>query len=158
MGRRLQLRVQSVFGAGMHRRKQGGVAAVELAFVLPVLLALVLGLVFYGLMFLVQQTLAMAAAEGSRAAMQYQPSLAQRVTAAEQTARNSLPAFVRNRMVANDVQATSAPCAAPAGFECITVQVRFALTGGTTPFLPSVFFVPLPAELRATAISQLGTD
>lgn len=140
------------------KKEQQGVAAIELAFVLPVLLALVLGLVFYGLTFLVQQTLAMAAAEGSRAAIQFQPSLAQRVTAAEQTARNALPTFIRSRMATNDVTATSAPCTAPAGFECVTVRVRFALTGGTSPFLPSVVFVPLPAELRASATSQLGAD
>lgn len=140
------------------RYRTRGVAAIELAFVLPVLLALVLGIVFYGLVFIVQQTLVAAASEGSRAALQYQPTLAQRVTAAEQTALNALPGFVRSRLATGDVVASSAPCTSPAGFDCITVQVRFALTTGASPFLPNTVFVPLPAELRAMATSQLGVD
>lgn len=162
MKRRLHLGLHTVLTGDNGRRgrqgRQRGIAAIELAFVLPVLLALVLGLVFYGLMFLVQQTLTMAAAEGSRAAIQYQPTIDQRVTAAQQTALNALPGFIRTRMGADDVAATSAPCTEPAGFQCVTVQIRFSLMGGANPFLPNIAFVPLPEELRATAISQLGTD
>lgn len=140
------------------RRRQCGIAALELALALPVLLAVVLGIIFYGLVFVIQQALTMAAMEGSRAALQFQPTLSARVSAAEATVRGALPSFISSRMASGDVAATSAPCTAPAGFECVTVQLRFNLTGGATPFLPNIVFVPLPAQLQARATSQLGTD
>lgn len=64
------------------RRGCRGVAAVEFAVVVPVLLLLMLGIVYYGVIFAMQQALTLAAEEGARAALRYQSTNAQRVAAA----------------------------------------------------------------------------
>ena len=51
------------------RRRSRGATAVEFAVVLPVLLVLMLGIVYYGVILAMQQVLTLAAEEGARAAL-----------------------------------------------------------------------------------------
>ncbi|MGT2434007.1 TadE family protein [Cupriavidus basilensis] len=55
--------------AGRCPRRQGslGAASVEFAVVVPVLLVLMLGIVYYGMILAMQQALTLAAEEGARA-------------------------------------------------------------------------------------------
>ncbi|WP_354679458.1 TadE/TadG family type IV pilus assembly protein, partial [Cupriavidus plantarum] len=46
-----------------NRRRTAGVAALEFAIVLPMLISVVLGIVYYGVVFALQQALTLAAAE-----------------------------------------------------------------------------------------------
>lgn len=59
---------KSVGGRGSSRRARGA-AAVEFAVVLPLLLIILLGIIEYGYVFMVQQTVQHAAREGSRVAI-----------------------------------------------------------------------------------------
>jgi Flp pilus assembly protein TadG len=52
-------------------RKQKGAAAIEFAFVFPVFFLVFYGIITYGIIFLAQQSITLAAAEGARAALRY---------------------------------------------------------------------------------------
>lgn len=145
-----------------NRRRMSGVAAVEFAIVFPLLLALVLGIVYYGTVLALQQVLTLAAEEGARAALRYPltsnggtlaTTIAQRVLAADTTARNTLPANLASQIGAGSV-AQAIACTAPAGTQC----VRVALNLSTQTILPVVPFVPVPARLTGAAVVQISPD
>ena len=55
----------------MQFKKQQGAAAIEFAFLFPIFFLIFYAIITYGLIFAAQQTLALAAAEGARAAVRY---------------------------------------------------------------------------------------
>lgn len=55
------------------RSRQKGVTAIEFAILFPVFFMILYGIVMYGMMFVAQQSLTLAAEEGARAALVYQP-------------------------------------------------------------------------------------
>lgn len=148
---------------GINRRRHGaGSAAIEFAIVVPVLLAIVIGIVYYGVMLALQQVLTLAAEEGARAALRYPagvsgPGLAAtqgaRVDAAAAMARGTLPTSIRNLLPPGNV-AQAVPCAS--GSTDVCVQVTLKLT--TTNILPAVPMVPVPATLSGSAMVQLSPD
>lgn len=149
--------------APCRRRRQGGVAAIEFAMVLPVLVALVLGIVYYGMVLALEQVLTLAAAEGARAALRYPPGAvdgspsatrAERVAAAADTALAALPDSIRSRLLTSHTVATAADCAAPAQAYCVKVTLQLP----TDRLLPALPLVPLPSTLTGSAVAQLSPD
>ncbi len=128
----------------------------------PLLLAVVLGIVYYGVILAMQQVLTLAAEEGARAALRYPlttnngtlaDTVALRVSAAEQTARGTLPATVESNLTKGAV-AQAVACTAPAGQQCVQVTLNLP----TNSLLPVMPFVPVPASLTGQAIVQLSPD
>lgn len=151
-----------VRGKHILRRRAGGIAALEFAIVTPLMLTLVIGIVYYGMVLALQQVLTLAAEEGARAALRY-PSGASannaaatqalRVAAASTTALATLPANLRSELQSSS-PAQAVACATPSG----TVCVRVTLTLPTTNILPAVPLVPVPATLSGSATVQLSPD
>lgn len=150
--------------------RQRGVAAIEFALVflfgmLPLLL-----ITFTGVMvFAAQQSLALASAEGARAALQY-GSAAQRQTNACNAAQRSmgwLLAFAKESAncgtpatpggnYAPIAVSSAAPCASNAAAECITVVTSFDYN--KHPFIPgtkALYGWVLGSNLSSTATVQL---
>ncbi|CAG2157103.1 TadE-like protein [compost metagenome] len=144
------------------RRGHLGVAALEFAIVFPLLLTLVLGIVYYGMVLALQQVLTLAAEEGARAALRYPltsnggtlaTTIDLRVSAAAQAARATLPDSLATLVPAADV-AQAIACSAPAGTTCVRVTLNLP----TTSLLPSVPLVPVPATLTGSAVVQISPD
>ncbi|WP_035880671.1 TadE family protein [Cupriavidus metallidurans] len=145
-----------------YRRRAKGIAALEFAIVAPLFLTLVLGITYYGTVFVLQQALTLAAEEGARAALRYPltstggttaSTLDLRVAAAAQTARGMLPTSMSSLISSANV-AQPVTCASPSGTQC--VQVTLSLP--TRSILPSVPMVPVPAVLTGSAMVQLSPD
>lgn len=145
------------------RGREAGVAAIEFAMVLPLLVAVVLGVVYYGMVFALEQVLTLAAAEGARAALRYpagaadgspEASRALRVAAAAQTALAALPDTIQRKLASTGDIASAQACTAPADAICVNVTLRLP----TANVLPAVPFVPLPGTLTGSAVAQLATD
>ncbi|NOV27719.1 pilus assembly protein [Cupriavidus necator] len=144
------------------RRHGAGSAAIEFAIVAPVLVTIVIGIVYYGVMLALQQVLTLAAEEGARAALRYPAGVAgtslaatqqARVNAAAAMARNTLPASISALIPAAGI-AAAVPCAAGSADICVQVT----LTLPTTHIMPAVPMVPLPAALSGSAMVQLSPD
>lgn len=111
------------------RERDRGAAAVEFALVLPLLLALVLGIAEFGRAYHVQTTLSNAARDGVRVmALQNDP------VAARATTRASASPLA---LTEQQISITPASCAAtgttPAGTATVTVTYPFRLIGGFLP-------------------------
>lgn len=144
------------------RRRTAGVAALEFAIVLPMLISVVLGIVYYGVVFALQQALTLAAAEGARAALRYPlasnggnagSTVGPRVLAAAQTAQATLPVSIRSLVNSADI-AQAIACTAPAGAVCVRVTLNLP----TRTLLPTLPLVPVPATLTGSATVQLSPD
>lgn len=144
------------------RRHSAGSAAIEFAIVAPVLVTIVIGIVYYGVMLALQQVLTLAAEEGARAALRYPAGVSgtglaatqqARVNAAAAMARATLPASLRD-LIPDAGVAAAVPCATGSADVC--VQVTLTLT--TTNIMPAVPMVPLPAALSGSAMVQLSPD
>ncbi|QYY27633.1 MULTISPECIES: TadE/TadG family type IV pilus assembly protein [Cupriavidus] len=144
------------------RRRCEGIAALEFAIVAPALVAIVIGIVYYGMVLALQQVLTLAAEEGARAALRY-PSGASadnaaatqalRVNAAAATALSTLPTSLA-ALVAQTGVAQAVTCASASGNVCVRVTLNLP----TTRILPSVPMVPVPATLSGSAMVQLSPD
>ncbi|MCP3021617.1 TadE/TadG family type IV pilus assembly protein [Cupriavidus basilensis] len=144
------------------RTRSSGTAALEFAIVLPVFLAVVIGIVYFGIVLALQQTLTLAAEEGARAALRY-PSGASannaaatqalRVSAASTTALAVLPASISSVIsTANIAQTVS--CANPSGSVCVRVTLNLP----SSAILPAIPGVPIPTTLTGSATVQLAPD
>lgn len=133
---------------------EDGVATLEMALTLPLLLAAIWGVISFGLVFTVEHTLAAAASDGARAAVATATEPAATTaaaTAAQDRLDSALGSFAPDAVVDAPVVGD---CAAPAGARCITVTVRYPWA--TSPIIPDLFAVVTPDELRSTATVQLG--
>ncbi|MDO3564174.1 TadE/TadG family type IV pilus assembly protein [Ralstonia pseudosolanacearum] len=137
------------------RRGCRGVAAVEFAVVVPVLLLLMLGIVYYGVIFAMQQALTLAAEEGARAALRYQSTNAQRVAAAYTAVSSVLPTFLNGRVQTNQGSTPLVACQNVAGMQCLSVVLTMPLTTGNNPLLPAIPLLPVPSTLTGSAVVQL---
>jgi Flp pilus assembly protein TadG len=147
--------------SGVRRTAQRGIAAIEFALVFPVLFVLLYGIITYVLIFLAQQSLALAAEEGARAALRY--TTADRGTIACNTATQLVKWLGSNGN--GDPIATCVPtgpvvCAFPAGTsaQCITVKVSYPYS--TQPLVPlllgPLMNVAVPATLASSATVQIN--
>ena len=144
------------------RTRASGAAALEFAIVLPILLAMMIGIIYFGVVLAVQQVLTLAAEEGSRAALRYPAGAAAnnaaatqalRVSAASATALAILPASIRNAISSTNV-AQAINCTNPGGTVCVKVTLNLP----SVAILPVVPGVPMPATLTGSATVQLAPD
>ncbi|MDR3415969.1 MAG: TadE/TadG family type IV pilus assembly protein [Nevskia sp.] len=158
--------MNKVFQQRGTRKGQSGAAAIEFAFVLPLLLAVTYGGVVYGYVFMLQQSIDFAAQQGAQAAVATVPSVngtaAAQLTNATTAAKASLGWLPTDQFSRVNVSGGGPNCipaggAAPAG--SVTVEVTFTL-GGTTPLFPVLdlpmgigAIPPLPATLNACAVA-----
>ncbi len=137
------------------RRGSRGAASVEFAVVVPVLLLLMLGIVYYGVVFAMQQMLTLAAEEGARAALRYQSTNAQRVAAAYSAVSSVLPTALSGRVQTNQSSTPLVSCQNVAGMQCLSVVLTMPLTTGSNPLLPAIPLLPVPPTLTGSAVVQL---
>lgn len=139
-------------------RKEQGSASVEFVLLFPALFLILYAIVTYGLIFGAQHTMALAAAEGGRAALRYQnaadsaEALVKRETAARDAAQRPL-AWLQ-AIAGNNLQpvVTSVACAENVALTCVTVRVAYDYQAA--PLVPSL--LPVPAMLSSESVVQLS--
>ncbi|MDR3096362.1 MAG: pilus assembly protein [Paraburkholderia sp.] len=143
---------------------QRGAAAIEFALAFPLFFAILYGIVMYSMIFLVQQSLTSAVAEGARAALVYQNGAdpASALTSRAQAACKRALAVVG--WLAQAPQCTQAVNAAPAGctentaMDCIQITLTYAWS--THPLVPPLPLMGLlaPSSLVGQATVQINPE
>jgi Flp pilus assembly protein TadG len=138
-------------GRASTRAASRGAAAVEFALILPLLLLLVFGIINYGDMLSVRQSVSQAAAEGARAAAVDPGSNVDKQAAALAAVADALEVH-GEECVAGDggCTVTIAPCDTGAA-ECATVEVVIAYQ----TLIPG-FGMILPERLTYTAVARVS--
>lgn len=138
------------------KRGQQGSTAVEFAMIFPLFFIVLYGIITFSMIFVAQQSLTLAAAEGARAALRYVSSdnatdaLAARVSNVCPTASSMLATMVASAKC----KASSAPC--NSGMQCVNVVLSYSYTNNPlVPSLPLLGHV-LPNTLSSTATIQLN--
>lgn len=131
---------------------QDGAVILEFVAVSSLLVLLLYGIVTYGLIFAVQQTVTHAAAEGARAAVNIQPDLVES-TSQDVTLANL--GWLGDRVTAADVAAAVAPCDGSPTENCVTVTVDYRY--GDAPIVPTIpwFETFVPNVIHTEAISSV---
>ena len=165
----------------MQFKKQSGAAAIEFAIVFPLFFLIFYAIITYGLIFAAQQTLALAAAEGARAAVRYPSQLSPNTS--QIIARKTAACAMANGAVdwlrkmgtglgastcidgsigdAAGISVSSGDCtgiAASGGFSCVSVRINYDYA--SSPLIPplfgAIFSLPTPSVLRGTAVAQVS--
>lgn len=136
------------------RRHESGAAALEFAFLLPLLLLLIYGMFVYSYMFVVQEAITFAAQEAAEAAVKVDPAqdpadydaaVNAEVRATATRVLSFLPVAQQARVLGSDgskVQVTIA--ASPSGNGgIVTVNLSFAFSG-LFPVIPLPVIGPVP--------------
>lgn len=140
-------------------QKQRGASAIEFAFVFPIFFLIFYGIITYGLIFVAQQSITLAAAEGARAALRY----AATETIREDNARaasigtSSAAAWLGTRITFNGTLLASCPYGT-SGIRCYQVKVtypNYSQNPLTPLILGPLMGVVVPTELSSRAIIQL---
>lgn len=131
--------------------RQDGVAAVEFAIVAMVFLLFIYGIITYGFIFGLDQSINHAAEEGARSAISTTTEAAA-ITQAQDTALDRL-SWLGSNIQPGDVVATVANCANDASIRCITVTITYPWE--TRPVVPRLATLPQPSQLVATAVVGL---
>ncbi|WP_211472396.1 TadE/TadG family type IV pilus assembly protein [Collimonas humicola] len=161
MYKKYKYKARPDIGKGAWTHAQRGVAAIEFALVFPVFFMLMYGIITYVLIFLAQQSLALAAEEGARAALRY--TTADRGTIACSTATQLvswLGSGTGGAPLATCTPTGPVTCALPVGTtaQCITVKVSYPY--GTQPLVPlllgSLMSVAVPTTLASSATVQIN--
>lgn len=144
-----------------------GVSAVEFALIFPILFLMMYGLLTYSIIFAIQHSLSLAAAEGGRAAVRFsqnQDVIATRANAACEAAKNSLK-WLEQIGIANQ-------CASAAGSgvmvnvlekncpggqvqanqHCLEISVSYPYRA--QPLIPVL--LPVPAKLSGQSFTQIA--
>lgn len=132
-----------------HLQRQDGVAAIEFAIVSMVFLVILFGILTYGYIYGMDQSMNHAAEEGARAAIATTTEAAA-ITTAHDTAYSRLHSY-QPSLQSGDVVATVADC--DSGFRCITVTITYPWS--TRPIIPRFVGLPTPSQIVATATVQL---
>lgn len=146
-------RRQSVVGWERSR----GATLVEFAFILPVLLLLLYGILVYGIVLVTQQAVAYGAERGAEAAVAADPDLADGtyLAAADQLARQEVQTvigFLPGGPGSIQVELTT-PAGSGLGQELrVTVRYPFANWG-----LPAPAFLPLPDTFTGVGVLRVRT-
>ena len=144
------------------RPHQHGNAAIEFAILLPLLLYVIYALVSFAMMYSAQHLMTLAATEGARASLQYQPaddvdaSLALRRTRACSTAMAFVDWVQQHSDNSVTCEARSAACEHDAESICIEVELTYPYA--SQPLLPAVPLADalMPAQMRSLATVQLS--
>lgn len=131
--------------------RQDGVAAVEFAIVAMVFLLFLYGILTYGFIFGLDQSMNHAAEEGARAAIS-KTTEPDAITHAQDTALARL-SWLGSRIQPGDVVATVDDCSNDISVRCITVTITYPWD--TRPLVPKLATLPAPSELLAVAVIQL---
>ena len=146
------------------RSAERGQAAIEFAIVFLLFFAMLWGILTFGFIFAAQNTLTLAAENGARAALRYQPAtsaagaMAARIAAAQTAAINTVQ-WLQNFTPAYDpagyLTATSAPCIYNANLICFHVQISYPYA--QHPLIPPFpgFGLFAPAQLVGKATMQV---
>jgi len=137
----------------IQRRLNGeqGVAALEFAIVSMVFMLVLFGILTYGFIFGLDQSLNHAAEEGARSAISTTSDSAA-VTKAHDTAIQRLN-WLGSRIQSSDVVAAVAPCANDTSVKCVTVTITYPWN--TRPIVPKFVGLPTPSQMQAVAIVEL---
>lgn len=119
---------------GLKRRiqlvsQEDGVLSVELVILFPVIALIILAILEFGHLWLVRHTLTIASREGARAAVVFVPGTdAERVTAAKNTATNTVNSYLQNTAKWNSgdwtVPEPTVSGSGPLTGQTLTVQVQ----------------------------------
>jgi Flp pilus assembly protein TadG len=140
---------------------QRGSTAVEFALILPLFFLIFYAIVTYSVIFAAKQSLALAASEGARAALKFQPkassaasALALRASAACATATG----LVNWIATTTPCTTTYAPCTFDPSMQCVNVALKYDY--GNKPLVPSLPLIglPTPTTLTANAMVQLNPE
>ncbi|UZG44203.1 TadE family protein [Caldimonas thermodepolymerans] len=148
-------------------RRARGAAAVEFAIVFLAFFMLLWGILTYGFAFAAQQIVTLAAQNGVRAALRYQPATnavaarQARTQAARAAARESLDWLTRvhaNFDADAAVTAAWTTCPYQAQWECVSVAVRYPYA--ERPLIPPLPGLQrmLPDQLTGSATMQVDPD
>jgi len=131
------------------RRRNGerGVAAIEFALVLPLLLVVVLGTIDWGWYFFVDQLVTNAAREGARAGTLLPPPPSSTAGQAEAAAEQAGLAYLKR--VSLSEEGVNATCTTVDGTEAVSVTITYPV-GSLTGFLSAV----MPEHAVATAVMR----
>ncbi|AXK65349.1 TadE family protein [Burkholderia sp. IDO3] len=136
-------------------RRQRGATAVEFAMVFPLFFVIAYSIISFGMIFVIQQSLTLAASEGARAGLSYAPTMTARIANATTTTQNVLgwlnispPEVVAPRCSYDPSQPPNPP-----SLYCLSVTVSYSPESWMTyiPLLGSVVNQPL----TSTAIVQI---
>lgn len=137
---------------------QGGATAVEFALVFPIFFSIFYVIVTFSMIFVAQQSLTLATAEGARAALNYQAAssvsgaIGLRTTAACNTATHMLAQMIQTAAC----QTAQANCSYDSTMTCIAVTVTYNYAASPLiPTLPGLGLL-LPQNLSSTATVQLN--
>jgi Flp pilus assembly protein TadG len=139
-----------------HLKRQDGVAAVEFAIVAMVFLVILFGILTYGFIYGLDQSMNHAAAEGARSAISTTTDSAA-ITKAHDTALQRL-GWLGSRIQSSDIVATVVQGVADcdpndATIKCIKVVITYPWN--TRPIIPQFPGLPTPSQMQATAIVEL---
>lgn len=132
------------------RGRERGAAAVEFALILPILMLLVVGIINYGDMLSVRQSVSQAASEGARAAAVTPGSETDKKTAARSAVDGALAAQGQ-ACRAGGCTVTIGPCTGETTKDCATVKVEIDYEG----MIPG-FGLVLPDRLTYTAVARVS--
>jgi Flp pilus assembly protein TadG len=138
------------WGFARARRDVRGAAAVEFALILPILLVLVFGIVNYGDMLSVRQSVSQAASEGARAAAVNPGDNAAKIAAGRKAVDAALDAQDQ-QCSATGCTVTIAPCEGEITKSCATVVVEIDYDG-----IIAGFGLVLPDTLSYTAVARVS--
>ena len=145
-------------------RAQSGAAAVEFAFVFPVLFLLIYGVIVYSYVFVLQESINYAAQQAAEAAVAVEPQSAGYDAAATAQARSMasrvlqwLPQSQQMRVLGEGGEKVEVTFGSAGDSDVVQVQLRFALPGLFPVMnLPIVGKVPyLPPQLIAQAVARV---
>jgi Flp pilus assembly protein TadG len=133
-------------------RGEDGVAALEFAIVSMVFLVILYGILTYGFIFGLDQSINHAAQEAARSAISTTTPAAA-IIKAEDTAMQRL-SWLGSNIQSSDVVATVDPCPAPdTSWDCITVTITYPWEA--RPVVPKFVGLPTPSQMQAVAVIQL---
>lgn len=150
--------------AGRGKRVQRGIAAVEFALAFPLFFAVFYAIVMFSMIFLVQQSLTTAAAEGARAALVYQnatdptSALTLRAEAACTRALAVVNWLTTAPQCTQTFNMAPAGCTGNTAMDC--VQVTLSYPWGTNPLVPALPLMGLlaPPSLVSQATVQIDPE
>lgn len=153
-----QKRPQRVSGQRGGLRTQRGATAVEFALVFPLFFTIFYTIVSFSMIFVAQQSLTLATAEGARAALNFQQAstvpaaVALRAAAACTTASNMVAQMIQSAVC----QTVPTACSYAPSMTCIAVTLTYNYAAN--PLVPNLPLLAamLPASLSSTATVQLN--
>ncbi len=140
-----------------------GSSVIDFPFVLIFFMVMLWGIFQFGFLFTLKSALTMAAENGARAALRYQPALtASEAESLRTGAAQNVAARNLRWLTHANVQATSQPCSYDPNLVCFTVSTSYPYA--QYPLVPALLHFPIigavgvPQKLKATAMEQVDPN